>query len=883
MSVTVPPVRRLLLCLLPALLGGCSKKPSNPLHTHQPRITLPRASAEAPTPAPGAMPAQTLGPLVKDSHGPYLASHGDHALILTVAPGLGGVLSWQMRAIDERGELAATPQDLGPAPAEIELLSLRPGRGGGFLLVWARRVEGGHVVELRELDGAGAPRGKTVLIHQGAEAPAWVDAAAAPSGSHVFFTLLTASGGRVHGVELGENGEARGGTSILLEGAASWQVVAARKGSVLLAVLGASHGAGAGRPVAIPIGEGARPGTLVALQQEPILGSELEAVASGDRIFVGWDERGPTDLRVKLAALAPDGKVILPPKVALRSAGEQGLVGLQAGHDGGVLVAWDDLALARGPEGRWLRLTALPPGLGAPAAEGLLRHGLDDGSVPLLRATSTGYAALVAARPCAAPEACAKASPLPIFVRLGLDLAPQSHAPVLLASGAHPESAWSLHCGPASCTALALDERSSLAIRLEADSNPAWASVARRMDIPDLPGAAALDTLWAGPRLAEVAATPLGEGWLAATVTDHPEGAPTPPLPADADRRAEDEKDRAHKRNAKSTPARGAIVTVHPILKTEAPPRTLSIRALSSPGVAIAADTQQKEACIAWVARDNGDPEVFLTKVDGTGKRVAQQALTRARGDVLDVAIAAVDGGWIVVWADTRDGNGEVYAARVDAALRRKGPDQRITNAPGDASEIALLVRDKTAIVAFSDSRGAPAEGIGDVFIARLRADDATRLGDETRVATTPDHGRALQLQNLGESVLLTWLEHPPPSDSAARPAQIHLSFLGPDGALRSLPETLDLGKPGPLSALSASCQGESCRFVVGRPEGRQLWLSAFAWKRGQKEVSVGDVAPLFAGAAADVTPVQGPGWVLLGDDSSAQEGRLRRATLRWP
>jgi hypothetical protein len=299
--------------------------------------------------------------------------------------------------------------------------------------------------------------------------------------------------------------------------------------------------------------------------------------------------------------------------------------------------------------------------------------------------------------------------------------------------------------------------------------------------------------------------------------------------------------------------------------------------------VAIAADTQQKEACIAWVARDNGDPEVFLTKVDGTGKRVAQQALTRARGDVLDIAIAAVDGGWIVVWADTRDGNGEVYAARVDAALRRKGPDQRITSAPGDASEIALLVRDKTAIVAFSDSRGAPAEGIGDVFIARLRADDAAKLGDETRVATTPDHGRALQLQNLGESVLLTWLEHPPPAESAARPAQIHLSFLGPDGALRSLPETLDLGKPGPLSALSASCLAESCRFIVGRPEGRQLWLSAFAWKRGQKEVTVGDVAPLFAGAAADVTPVQGPGWVLVGDDSSAQEGRLRRATLRWP
>jgi hypothetical protein len=372
---------------------------------------------------------------------------------------------------------------------------------------------------------------------------------------------------------------------------------------------------------------------------------------------------------------------------------------------------------------------------------------------------------------------------------------------------------------------------------------------------------------------------------LAASVTDHPEGSPPPPLPADADQRAEAEKDRAHKRNPRSVPGRGAIVTVHPLGKdgVAAPPRTLSVRALSSPGVAVAASPQHKEACVAWVARDNGDPELFLTRVDREGKRLGQQMLTRARGDVLDVAVAPVDDGWLVVWSDTRDGNGEVYAARVDAALRRKGPEQRITSAPGDASELALLVRDRTAIVAFSDSRGSPSEGLGDVFVARLRAEDGGKIGDEVRVAATPEHGRSLQLQNLGDAVLLAWLEHPPPSETGVHPAQIHLTFLGADGALRSLPEALDLGKPGPLSSLSARCQDTSCSFVVGRPEGRQLWLSAFAWKRGERTVKIGDLTPLFAGAAADVTPAQGPGWVLVGDDSSAQEGRLRRAAIRWP
>ncbi|MDW8250270.1 MAG: hypothetical protein RMJ98_13325 [Myxococcales bacterium] len=831
------------------------------------------------------MVSHILGPIVEGSHGPYLANHGDRALLLTVAPNPRGILSWQARVLDERGELAHITHDLGPAPSSVELLSLRPGRAGGFILVWARRVDGGHAVEARILDGSGAPRGKTVLVHQTAEALVWVDAAASPTGNLVFFTLLTASGGRVHGMDLGEHGERGGSVHVLLDGAASWQTVATRKGTMLLAVLGQSHGPAAGRPVAVPLGEGARPSSPVPLQTEPVFGSEMEAAATPDRVFVAWDERGPFEPRVKIAALSHDGRLLRPPREALRSAGDQGLISLHPAQDGGLLVAWDDLALSRGPEGRWIRLTSFPADLRAPVAEGAIHYGLNDGSTPLIHAAPGGFAALTADRPCFGVEGCSKAPLSPVFLRLGADLSPGLQAPVLLPSGYPPEATLALRCGPTECSALALDERTSLLIRLEAEPSETWPPLVRRMDLPDIPGASSLATLWAGPRLAEVAVAPVHDGWVAASVTDHLEGSTPPPLPADVDQRAEAEKDRAHKRNAKSTPGRGAIVTVHPLEKdgSVGPPRTLSVRALSSPGVAIAGSPRRKEACLAWVARDNGDPEVFLTRVDHEGKRLGQQMLTRARGDVLDVAVAPVEDGWLVVWVDTRDGNGEVYAARVDGSLRRKGGEQRITSAPGDASELALLVQEQTAIVAFSDSRSAPSEGLGDVFVARLRADDGSKIGDEVRVASTPEHGRSLQLQSLGDSVLLAWLEHPPPSESQARSAQIHLTFLGPDGAIRSLPEVLELDKPGPLSSLSVRCQDASCSFVVGRPEGRQLWLSAFSWRRGERRLRLGDLAPLFAGAAADVTPVQGPGWVLVGDDSSAQEGRLRRVGIRWP
>lgn len=878
MSATVPPVRQLLLPLLPLLVWGCSNKALPLLHTSsQPRLNFPKTAAPLAT-APGSMTAREVVPTVEGSHGPYLATHPDHALLLLVAPGPGGLL-WKTQALDERNT-PAPPRELGPAPADVTLLSLRPGHQGGFALAWSRRVPGGHVIEAQDLGPDGAPRGGVIQVHQGAEPPAWLDVAPSATGLRVFFTTLAAGGGRIHGAEIA--GGATQGVQVLLDQAASWQIAAASRGTLLLAVLGDGYGPAAGRPVAIPVLDGARPGSLSPLQQEPILGSELEALVVGDRVFVGWDDRG-LDLKVKIAALAPDGKLLTPPTAALPSIGDQGLVHLAPGCDGGLLVAWDDLSLPRAPSNRWIRLSSLDARLSPGGPQAALRHDADDG-FPLLQPSPDGFAALTVARPCPDRLPC-DLPPRPLFLRLGPDLAPRLHAPLLLASGEPPAAAWGLRCGPDTCHALASVAASTLDLRLEADSNPTWSAAAYRMDLPDKPGATALRTLWGGPRLAEVAAAPQGAGWMVATITDHPEGSAPPPLPPDADRRAEADKDRAHRQNPRSIPARGAIVSVHPLRNdgTAAPARTLSLRALSSPGVAIAPDAQRQQACVAWVARDNGDPELFLTRVDADGKRVAQQMLTRARGDVTDVALAPVDDGWLVLWVDTRDGNGEVYAARVDASLRRKGPEQRITSAPGDASELTLLVRDHTAVVAFSDSRGAPADGMGDVYVARLKVDDGARIGEEFRVAATPEHARALQLHNYGDFILLTWLEQPPYTDTGGKPGQMQTAFLGADGALRSLPEAVSVGAAGPLSSLSVRCEGEGCQVVVGRPEGRHQWLSVFPWKRGQKEAQAADVTPLFTGAAADTTPVLGPGWVLVGDDSSNQEGRLRRVDLRWP
>ncbi len=62
------------------------------------------------------------------------------------------------------------------------------------------------------------------------------------------------------------------------------------------------------------------------------------------------------------------------------------------------------------------------------------------------------------------------------------------------------------------------------------------------------------------------------------------------------------------------------------------PRRLISVRGYSPGGIAIASDPASKDACVAWVARDNGDPQVFVTKVGPDGTRKAQRMRGR-RGD----------------------------------------------------------------------------------------------------------------------------------------------------------------------------------------------------------------------------------------------------------
>jgi len=92
-----------------------------------------------------------------------------------------------------------------------------------------------------------------------------------------------------------------------------------------------------------------------------------------------------------------------------------------------------------------------------------------------------------------------------------------------------------------------------------------------------------------------------------------------------------------------------------------------------------------KDAVIAYVEKASADSRVKVTRVDDKGARRGDATIPAGKGDASDVSLVALDDGFVLAWVDTRDGNGEVYAAKLRNDLSI-ATSTRITNAPGSTA-----------------------------------------------------------------------------------------------------------------------------------------------------------------------------------------------------
>jgi hypothetical protein len=327
----------------------------------------------------------------------------------------------------------------------------------------------------------------------------------------------------------------------------------------------------------------------------------------------------------------------------------------------------------------------------------------------------------------------------------------------------------------------------------------------------------------------------------------------------------------------------GAAPVAQPITK----------RALAVGGVAIATTGHPEDgAAVAWVARDAGDPQVHVTRVDRSGKVMRDVQVTSARGDATDVSLAWGGDRWIIAWVDARDGNGEVYAATLDRDGRRVGRGERITNAPGDATDVTLLALPEAAgpdgrgavWVAWADPRESPRDGFADIYVASLRSQDASRAGEEVRVLATAAHSRSPALGARGKEVAISWIEEAPmgADQNRARTYGAMLAWLGPTGAPASEPARLPLAGDGFPTAVALEGSPSALHAILARAASDMIVVDGIDIQPGQA-VTPYPLVTLDGPPSLDVAlAVTGDALFFNDESAEADARRVRRATVRW-
>lgn len=893
-------VRLVALGLVTAcLVAGCHGKDSE---------TPVGASRKEATPRTPGLPlraqkvkANLIATIGDRSVGPYLARRDTSALAAFLAFGDDGVRRVSVIPLTAQGELTSGVKNLVPTPFDSADLAVSATHGpdSGYAVTFSALTDRGKGLWAFGVTEDGTLRGQAAEITRTTNDIVWSEMVPTSRGALVLWVEQSPEGeGGLHAAALDPAGKLRGVPVRVLKGVAGWQVVATDT-DVQVAIVHARPGVptppdgpekpekGA-KPTDPPkrapspstptlslftLDADARISRAVAVAQSANVKGAIEVSRDRGRTHLAWTEASANEPDVMAVTVDDTKGVLAPPHRVTDTRDGTVLVALASGAgSAGAVIAWErDVAETRGR--RYVQIARLGDGLSAPKR--VTRIEVEAKSRVEVSATPEGFAVLASMRPCsfdpkAGPD-CAAEAFVPGLLRTDADLAPLDVAPLDFGAD-KPGMGWGLGCAQG-CLALSASAETPSHVRaVFLPSRNAQSSV------PTIVAAAPprettrfleVETLATGEAIAHLAQLKLGDRTLVAS------------LSSDFD--VPGRGNRAAMLRIRSFDEQGKSLD-EPATKAK-DPSVLTNRALSVGGLAIAgAGKPEDGGAVAWVAREGGDPEVHVTRIDARGHRTNDVVLTNAKGDAADVALAWVGNGWMVAWVDFRNGNGEVYATKITPDLRRIVREERITNAPGDASGLRLLFNGKDRVFAtWSDPREAARDGFADIYVTQIRAHDATRMTEEVRLVPSVPHSRSPEILPLADGAVVVWIEEAPDGADPSRDGAYRALAMRIDaqGKPFGVPVTVPTAGPGHPTAVSIEAFGQGFRGVVARTHGEGVTLDGFSGNLGAfKAFSIGTIA---TPRTSDVALLTFRDWLYFGEDGAgAHERRLRRGHVTF-
>ena len=717
-----------------AACGGATGKPVGISNDPQHNEKLPQAKHPPPP-----LATHLVATVVEGTLGPFLARNPD-----------GGSLAvYASRTTPTGRQIVTVPLDDHMAPrdkprlaavanGEVDGLVARP-VAGGYAVAWSIIAEkGGSALRLFEVDADGVPESEPFDLARSDKDIVWFEIVRTSRGALCAWAeQISKSEATILTLALDDKGHARGVPSQAVRGVVGWQALATPRG-VALATRNA-----AGTLMLQEVDADAQPiGAATTVAKNAGADFDVVRIESGGKkggFAFAWTDRTELDPVVMSAWIDDGGPAKAPTRVS-DAVGGASLVAIAGGH-ANAFVAWEGTG-RRLTGGKRLHIANVDAAsVRASTAVDVFSASSD------IASDGDGVALLATTRTCPPSvndEECLKSPPAPTIVRYDAKLNVTAVAPVSVPEGEATALAWGIDCAKGCAALVASGESPTPVFAFDANGAKAGARLAKAIEpAADAPRVQSLATVAAKEAISDFAAARIASGTLLATMV----------MPGD------DPKAQQH--------AAGATIAVRALDTAGVPsaPTTLTTHAMDLGGVAIAAaDSDAGGALVGWVAKDGNDPQVHVARVDTNAKKSKELLVTTEKGEAADVAIAWTPGAWLVAWVDWRDGNGEVYLARVALDGSRVLGTERITRAPGDASDVTLLAPrgSQDAWLAWADPREDPREGFADIYAVKVHVKDGKKVGDEARVLATAAHSRSPSLAPYKDGVAIAWIEEAP-------------------------------------------------------------------------------------------------------------------------
>lgn len=817
----------------------------------------------APLPLSGHVVAELGGGTI----GPFFARRGTGegaaAMVGWVTGAEGSGRRLMVVPITSDGKPKDAEKTAALVPNDTTMFVLRPLRGPmpGFVATWTALTDRGESLWALVLDDAGAPRGKAMELSRTNDDVVWVDVIPTEHGAVCAWAEETRGGdANVTVAAIDGNGSVRGAPFRVARGVVGWHALEIAGGVGISTVTAGATGdkdkmksASGSLSFTKLDADGHSIGAAIPIGNKPNVSGDVEVVRADKRIVFAWTDRTAEEPAVMATSLDDAGKAEVPKRL-VEGRGGAALVGLTHGPAGTAVMF--EAPVRKKASFRRVHIARIGASLafeGKPWAFEVATR-----AAPELVATASGFATLAALRDCEpGSAACEDVQPVATLVRFDANLAVQQKEPFTFT--ADPASlAWGLACDGDICQSLAATPGAPTRVRtaiVRPRTNVA-APVAPAAPPPDAPKLEDVAAIASGESVVDIATAKIGTSTVLATLTT---------------------------KNEKAQPLSLTTRMLDASGNTAAP-IVLSARALAVGGVAVAgAEKPEDGGAVAWVARDNGDPEVHVTRIDKKGKRTADIQLTTIKGDASDVTITWANNGWIVAWVDGRDGNGEVYTTKVDLMLNRIAREERITNAPGDASDLVAHAKGDLVWLSWADTRESPKDGMADVFVTAVKMRDAKRAVDETRLLATAAHSRTPQLASNESGVHVAWIEEAPLGNETPGASGFGALWTTIDaqGKVTAKPQRMPLAGDGAASSVAIETAGGKLRAVVARSTSDSISLDAI--DLAAQAPRGFSILTLDGPPSLDVLMVMSEGVLFFNDDGpSSQDKRARRARIAW-